>query len=123
MREMRAQEKAKEDAKRKQRLKKEEERKAKERKAEEEQRARERKEQERIAKEKEAERVRMDAWRAATSYEKERRNKKDLKWSKGWTKRRALDRFMSVLEYFERKSFSEQLPLVNSSVPWPIMKT
>ena len=99
------------------------EKKAKKEQEEAEQKAREKEEHE--CKEK----ARLEAlrrarnWKFETEKERTRCRQRDRKlWGSGlWTNTRALERFKSQTEEFDRIKFSETQPLTIEVVPWPVL--
>jgi len=98
------------------------EKKAKKEQEEAEQKAREKEEHER------KEKARLEAlrrarnWKFETEKERTRCRQRDRKlWGSGlWTNTRALERFKSQTEEFDRIKFSETQPLTIEVVPWPV---
>jgi len=88
-----------------------------------EQKLREKEERER------KERARLEAlrreknWKLATERERARCRLRDRKlWGFGpWTNSRALQRFKSQMEEFDKVKFSEAQPLTIEVVPWPVL--
>ncbi|KAF7294557.1 Polyadenylate-binding protein 1 [Mycena indigotica] len=115
-----ADEKAKREAERQERIKKEQEERDRREREEKARLERERQEQERKLRE---EHERRQRWQAATAREGKRCRKRDqaMRGAARWTNSDAISRVKIIMVEFEKLKFSETQPLTLAAIPWPIL--
>lgn len=81
-------------------------------------------ERERVqAEHEEKKKLRRQKWHEATKAEKRRCHRRDKEtWNlECWTDDQAVDRFLVLMDEFEKARYSESKPLTPSGVPWPVL--
>lgn len=71
----------------------------------------------------EKQKLQRQKWHEATKAEKRRCQRRDKeKWNlECWTDSQAVDRFLVLMDEFEKTQYSESKPLTPSGIPWPVL--